>query len=131
MPGSSSILLDTNAFIAAGSQDYLFAQQVGQYEDLLVALNTVAELFFGVLKSQRVLENRTRLQARLTHHQILLPDQMTAEIYAEVCMTLRRKGRPIPDNDIWIAAIAIQHGLPVMTNDQHFQNIDRLEVVTW
>ena len=50
----------------------------------------------------------------------------TADFYAVVWMQLRRKGKPIPSNDLWIAATALQHGLAVFTYDQHFQDIDGL-----
>ena len=62
---------------------------------------------------------------------ILYPDEATTIRYAEVKNKLRKKGRPIPENDIWIAAIALRHGLPILTRDQHFNEVDGLAVLTW
>lgn len=56
-------------------------------------------------------------------------DFITAEYFAIVFEKLRRKGKPIPTNDIWITAVALQHGLAILTRDKHFSNIDGLIVV--
>ncbi|NOY42526.1 MAG: type II toxin-antitoxin system VapC family toxin, partial [Planctomycetes bacterium] len=58
-------------------------------------------------------------------------DDDTARVYGEIKTALRRKGRPIPDNDIWIAAVAIQHSLSLVSRDEHFANIERLSLVRW
>jgi tRNA(fMet)-specific endonuclease VapC len=53
----------------------------------------------------------------------------TAEIYARIRLQLKRKGKPIPENDIWIAAICVEHDVPLATSDGHFLEIDALKVV--
>jgi len=63
---------------------------------------------------------------------VVIPcDEGTADVYARVKQTLRSKGRPIPDNDLWIAATSIQHGLRLINRDAHFEQIDELERETW
>lgn len=53
-------------------------------------------------------------------------DEETAERYAMILGTLRKKGRPIPTNDIWIAACAMQHGAKLLTTDRHFSHVDQI-----
>ena len=63
---------------------------------------------------------------------IVLPvEEATAGRYAEVRDELRAKGRPIPENDVWIAALARQHGLPVVTHDDHFEHVEGLRRLVW
>jgi len=60
---------------------------------------------------------------------MLLPDLETARHYAEVNQNLRRRGTPIPTNDIWIAALALQHDLTLDTRDKHFQHVPGLKLI--
>jgi tRNA(fMet)-specific endonuclease VapC len=62
---------------------------------------------------------------------VLLPDVESARNYGAIRDELRRKGRPIPDNDIWVAAIARQHNLTLITRDTHFQEIEGLSIGSW
>jgi len=75
-----------------------------------------------------VKENTERLKRFSTTLMLLPCDAGTAVQFGEIKSGLRRKGRPIPDNDIWIAAIARQHGLKVVSRDSHFTEVDNLEV---
>jgi tRNA(fMet)-specific endonuclease VapC len=59
---------------------------------------------------------------------VLNVDQETAKHYGEIKSNLRKSGTPIPENDIWIAAMAIQHGFTLATNDKHFKNINSLNI---
>jgi len=62
---------------------------------------------------------------------VLLCDDQTARQYAKISLQLRKKGRPIPQNDMWIAALAMQHGLTLVTRDAHFSHIDGLLLKSW
>jgi tRNA(fMet)-specific endonuclease VapC len=53
----------------------------------------------------------------------------TAEVYARIRMDLKRKGKPIPENDLWIAALCIERGLPLATSDGHFAAVDELTII--
>lgn len=59
---------------------------------------------------------------------ILIPDYKTAEVYGKTKASLAKKGKPIPDNDIWIAVIALQHDLELYTTDAHFREVDALQL---
>jgi tRNA(fMet)-specific endonuclease VapC len=130
MPGGN-VLFDTNAFIAWSFEDPDLAAKAVSYATPTITLVSLGELVFGAMKSARPGENRARLDERLSEFALLSPDRETANLYGKTCFALRRKGRPIPDNDIWIAALALQHRLPISTRDTHFSEVDGLEVVTW
>lgn len=91
----------------------------------------LGELYFGALRSRQVQANLASIQ-RLTAASIELDITVSiARRYGELRCALARKGRPIPDNDTWIAATALEHGLPVLSADAHFREVDGLTVVAW
>jgi tRNA(fMet)-specific endonuclease VapC len=80
----------------------------------------------------RVCDPTRRLEKRDPRgFHILMPDRATADVYGEICFALRRKGKPIPENDIWIAALTLQHGRPLLTRDAHFREVEGLNVLGW
>jgi predicted nucleic acid-binding protein len=81
--------------------------------------------FFGGSQSRR---NEILLQELLSKPTVgvLLPDRETAQHYARLFVQLRRAGTPVPDNDLWIAALALQHDLTLITRDAHFKKIPQL-----
>jgi tRNA(fMet)-specific endonuclease VapC len=98
-------------------------------EEILVPLIAAGEMFFGVYKSMRVSANRSRLMAFLNSVSILPVDLQVTERYGQVKAQLRRLGKPIPENDIWIAATALRHNLPLVANDKHFDHVEGLVVI--
>jgi tRNA(fMet)-specific endonuclease VapC len=91
----------------------------------------LGELCFGAYKSGRVKENLARIDEYAANNVVLGCGIDTAYRYGEIRSALQRKGRPIPENDIWIAAIALQLDLTLVTRDTHFEEIDGLKVMTW
>jgi tRNA(fMet)-specific endonuclease VapC len=130
MPGNE-LLFDTNAFIAWWNEDAALARQVVGIGEPSLSLITLAELLLGAKKSGRPQENLEALNRRIPDFRLLIPDRGTADLWADVSLALRRKGRPIPTNDIWIAALALQHGLPLLTRDAHFREVEGLNVLGW
>jgi tRNA(fMet)-specific endonuclease VapC len=88
-------------------------------------------LCFGARKSGRASENLARIDEFAANSVVLGCDTDTARRYGEIKHALRVKGRPLPENDIWMAAIALQHGLLLITRDTHFSDIENLEVTAW
>ena len=76
-------------------------------------------------------ENVARIEEFAARSAVLACDTETARQYGEVKEGLRQKGRPIPENDVWIAAIALQYDLTLVARDAHFEQIDGLELDTW
>ena len=124
-------LLDTNVLIAyfAGERDV--HEQMKSANSVFISVTTLGELFYGAKKSTRVRENLDRIERLLQGCELIQEDMNTADIYGEIKNQLRAKGRPIPDNDLWIAAIAQQHGLTLVTRDEHFQAIENLRSESW
>jgi len=91
----------------------------------------LGELYYGARKSARASDNLARIDEFAARSAVLACDATTAQQYGHIKDILREKGRPIPENDIWIAAVAQQYGLTLVTRDEHFKEIDALVVETW
>jgi predicted nucleic acid-binding protein len=122
------ILLDTNAYAA-------FKRNVPDAIDIirqapLIAINSVVlgELLGGFAVGSREATNRQELNLFLSSSRVRLyaVDADTAAFYATVYLNLRKKGPPLPTNDMWIAATAMQHGMAVFTYDKHLQAVDSI-----
>jgi predicted nucleic acid-binding protein len=89
------------------------------------------EYRYGLARSRD--RNRLgRLLDMLIHQSIVVPvDVETTTHYASVREELRRRGRPIPENDVWVAALARQHDLPILTRDEHFDEVPNVRRVSW
>jgi tRNA(fMet)-specific endonuclease VapC len=124
-------LLDTNIAIALLNGDPAIAQRLEALQTVRLSVTIVGELLYGAEKSQQTAANRQRLQPLIDRLVTICPDLETADHYAKIKNQLRKKGRPIPENDIWIAAIAIQHDLILITRDSDFDAIDGLNVERW
>lgn len=99
--------------------------------EVFVASIALGELYFSAGKSKRPQVNKARVDQLAAENIVLGCDTETAKQYGDVKTALRLKGRPIPENDIWIAAIALQHGLTLITRDAHFNEVEGLEVAAW
>ena len=124
-------LLDTNIVIALFAQDTAVLQRLAQAGEVFVPSIVLGELYYGAGKSARVEENIARIDEFAANTAILACDTETARRYGQIKNALRAKGRPLPENDIWIGAIAVQHGLTLVSRDAHFQEIDSLSTETW
>jgi len=127
---SGSLLLDTNAVIALLSGDPSLASTLAG-ADLFVPIIVIGELYYGAYKSTRVSENLVRLKEFAKANTVLGCNEATADHYGQVQNALRAKGRPIPQNDVWIAAIAVQNDMTLVTRDAHFGAVDGLALQIW
>ncbi len=128
---SGSYLLDTNIVIAFFSGEPVVIDKFSQADEVLLPSIALGELIFGARKSSRASENLARIEDLSQRVAVLGCDSDTARQYGMLKHILRLKGRPIPDNDIWIAAIARQYHLTLVTRDTHFAEIDDLLSETW
>jgi predicted nucleic acid-binding protein len=124
------ILLDTNAY-AAFREGLPEAVEIIRHAPF-VGLNTVilGELLGGFAAGTREASNREALTVFLGADGVTVfsVDERTSENYGRVYASLRRRGKPIPTNDMWIAATALQHGLAVFTYDPHFKYVEGIAV---
>ncbi|MEM9984924.1 MAG: type II toxin-antitoxin system VapC family toxin, partial [Bacteroidota bacterium] len=91
----------------------------------------MGELFFGAYASQRIKENIARARNYSTHTEVLEVSSETADHYGRIKAELKRIGKPIPENDIWIAAISLQHNLTLVSRDKHFEQVADLSLEQW
>jgi tRNA(fMet)-specific endonuclease VapC len=124
-------LLDTNIIIALFASEVVVQQHLADAEEVFVPSIVLGELYYGARKSARVEANLTRLDEFSASTAVLACDSITAQHYGEIKNRLRAKGRPLPENDIWIAAIAKQYTLSLVSRDEHFSHIDDLLVDVW
>ena len=128
---SGRFLLDTNIIIALWVNDEAITNQLATASEVFVSSITLGELYYGARKSTWSAKNMARIDDFAARSRILLCDLTTAQNYGQIKNALRAKGRPIPENDLWIAAIAVQHGLTLVTRDDHFSAIDGLPTAKW
>jgi tRNA(fMet)-specific endonuclease VapC len=124
------VLLDTNVIIAFFSGEKAVSQRFMDGE-VFVSSTVLGELYYGARKSAHASANLARIEQFASSIQVLNCDAATAQLYGNIKDRLRSRGRPIPENDIWIAAVALQHGLPLATRDDHFKEVDGLRVENW
>jgi predicted nucleic acid-binding protein len=121
-------MLDTNTYVAFKRGDRAVVQAIRQCEFIGVNATVVGELLAGFKAGSREETNRKEFNLFLNSPRVqtIAVDEETAEYYAKVFCDLKMKGRPIPTNDMWIAASAMQHGLWLASDDAHFGFIDGL-----
>ena len=124
------VLLDSNAYSQWKRGHARVAELVRSSSEILVPLVVVGELLYGFQHGQRADENTRDLQTFLANRRVsvVTMTMTTADRYARIAAILRRKGRPIPTNDIWIAAHAMETGADLVSLDGHFAKVDGL---TW
>ena len=126
----NKIALDTNQAIAI-LNNAVDEKKVRPYDAIYLPVPVVGKLRFGALNSQRQAENSERIDKLVQRCIVLDIDEQTTPVYASIRRDLEQKGRPIPGNDVWIAALCVQHDLPLATDDSHFLEVPGLQVVTW
>lgn len=125
------MILDTNAVSGLLAGDKALADVLsGESRHHLPAV-VLGEYRYGTVRSSRRSRVEPWLDRLERESMVLVVDERTARVYAKVREGLRAKGRPIPENDLWVAALAIQHRLPVVTRDGHFDEVDGLTRVAW
>jgi len=122
------LLLDTNAYAALLRGHAGVVRQVRSAEQVLLSAVVAGELLFGFRNGQRYELNRRDLDEFLASPYVaLLPvGLVTADRFGRIASALKRKGKPLPTNDIWIAAQAMESGAELLTFDRHFGAVDGL-----
>ena len=124
-------LLDTTIAIGIFGRDEKILQQLTRAGEIFLSSIALGELYYGAFRSGRVEANLARIAELAASVPVLSCDELTSRHYGETKKSLKEKGRPIPENDLWIAALAKQHGLTVASRDDHFNQVEGLPVETW
>lgn len=132
MNGNGKYLLDTSILIALLADNQAVKDKLIQAEEVLIPSIAIGELYYGAYKSQQVQENLARIDELVGECMVLGCGLGAARRYGEIKNALRLKGRPVPENDLWIAAVAAEYGLILATSDAHFSEMATLlKVEIW
>ena len=131
MPQSGKYLLDTNIVIAMFADEEEIQERRQNADKVFLPSPVVGELCYGARKSSRPIENLTRVNRLIQDFRVIPCNLETARWYGIIKDNLRQRGRLIPDNDIWIAAVAMQRGLILVTRDSHFDEVESLQTERW
>jgi len=125
------MILDTNALSALADGDEKLADRLDEDPLPAVPVIVLGEYRYGIRDSRHRAAYESWLNENLPGFAVLSIDAATAVTYAELRHELKALGKAIPENDIWIAALARQHRLPVLSRDQHFSFVPKLQHLDW
>jgi len=127
------VALDTNAYRALDDGNKHLAEAINASVEIGMPIVVLGELYYGIFAGQRQADNLSKLRRFLGTSRVetLDIDEVTAKMFGEIASELKKLGRPIQQNDMWIAALCKQHGFSLATNDAGFLNITGLEVVSF
>ncbi|MDO9123923.1 MAG: type II toxin-antitoxin system VapC family toxin [Deltaproteobacteria bacterium] len=122
------VMMDTSAYTAFLRGSPEVKEAVQQADEIVFNPVVLGELIAGFLMGRNERKNRTILKDFLSSPRVIVAeiDEETSERYAVIVQSLRMKGTPIPTNDLWIAASAMQHGLKVLTTDKHYLKVPQI-----
>lgn len=127
----NKLLIDTNIIVDIFNGNKSFADKVHENKKAYVPAIVLGELYVGINRVSSPGKHLEKLQNFLTLCDIINVDEDTARIYGNISAKLLKKGKPIPTNDIWIAAVAIQNDFTLITGDKHFKEIESLKTRSW
>lgn len=127
----NKFLLDTNIIAAWLKGETSVADKIDKAKEIHIPIIAVGELYYGALYSTQVAKNMKEIKSITSTYNVLQIDEETTIAYGNIKAALRKKGKPIPENDIWIAAIAKRFELVVVTRDKHFKEIDGIKIKSW
>ena len=127
----NKFLLDTNIITAWLKGEKPVADKIDKAKEIYIPIIVVGELYYGALYSTPIQKNISDIKTITSNYTVLLIDEPVTLAYGNIKAALRKKGKPIPENDIWIAAIARHYSLVIATRDKHFKEIDSIKSKSW
>ena len=125
------MILDTKALSAFLDREPEAVAILSEVRDLAIPVIVAGEFYFGIAQSRHRDAYERALQRMLDRSSVLTVGTDTARHYAAIRMELKVAGRPIPANDLWIAALSRQHAMSVMSRDAHFDSVAGLRRRGW
>ncbi|MGH9513289.1 MAG: type II toxin-antitoxin system VapC family toxin [Terriglobales bacterium] len=125
------MILDTNALSAAADDDPAVIAHLARADQLAIPVIVLGEYRYGIAQSRHRAGYANWLKGLLHDCLVLDANEPTSHYYAEITLELKQKGRPIPTNDIWIAALCRQHSLPLLSRDRHFDLVPGIKRIGW
>ena len=125
------MILDTNALSAVADNVPAAVKVFAGADKIALPVVVLGEYRFGISQSRGRDEYEDWLARLIAASRILDIDEQTTKHYADVRLELKKLGKPIPSNDVWIAALCQQYSLPILTRDRHFDGISGIIRITW
>ncbi len=125
------MILDTNALSAVADDDPGVVAVLTRADQMAIPVIVLGEYRHGIAQSRNRSAYETWLTELLNDCTVLDINEPTTHYYAEIVVELKRKGKPIPTNDIWIAALCRQHSLPLLSRDRHFDEVPGNKRISW
>jgi tRNA(fMet)-specific endonuclease VapC len=127
----NNFLLDTNIIIAWFKGEVSIAEKIDKASSVHIPIIVIGELYYGALYSSSVQKNINDIRSVTDRYDVLYIDEAAAIAYGLIKANLRKKGKPIPENDLWIAAIAQRYELIIISRDSHFKEIENVSLKSW
>lgn len=131
MKAIGKLALDTNAVIAYREGISEVCKLVEEADIIILPFTVIGELLYGALKSTKIRNNEKFVHEFAGYSRVMQIDESVAARYAKVRFDLKRRGNPIPKNDIWIAAACLNLKVPILSRDDHFKLVPGLNVISW
>ena len=125
------MILDTNALSAFIDGDPAVGDALRRQARVAIPVIVLGEFRYGISESRHRQAYDDWLEANLGRFEVLDVTGDTTHAYASIRQALRRSGRPLPANDAWIAALALEHRLPILSRDAHFDAVESIERRSW
>jgi predicted nucleic acid-binding protein len=125
------VILDTNGLSAVADGEAELAPILRKADEVAVPVIVLGEYLYGIRQSRHRERYKQWLMNSIRSFRVLLVDEETAACYATLRGELKRAGTPIPSNDVWIAALARQHRLAILSRDKHFDQVPGLHRLNW
>ena len=131
MKANGRLAVDTNAVIAYREGVDEVCALIDEADVIILPVTVLGELLYGALNSAKAEMNVKIIQEFAAYSLIMQVDEAVATCYAKVRSNLKKRGTPIPENDIWIAAACLELEVPLLSRDGHFKYIEELDVCEW
>ncbi len=125
------MILDTNALSAAADNDPAVIAVLADADQVAIPVIVLGEYRYGIAQSRNRTGYANWLKGLLQDCLVLDIHEPTTQYYVEITLELRQKGKPIPTNDIWIAALCRQHSFPLLSRDRHFDLVAGTKRIDW
>lgn len=132
MNGTGNVLLDTTIVVEhLRAKTLSITERFKEFAKIYLPLTALGELLYGAYNSAFEAKALKQIEDFLKICVVLGPSERTAHYYGRIKADLTRQGKQIPQNDVWIAAVALEHSLPVATRDRHFSFVSGLTILEW
>jgi tRNA(fMet)-specific endonuclease VapC len=125
------MIVDTNALSAAAEADRSVVAILSRSELMAIPVIVLGEYRYGIAQSRNRATYEAWLTGLLRDCMVLDVTEPTTHYYSEIVLELKRLGKPIPTNDLWIAALCRQHSLPLLSRDRHFDLVAGNKRIGW